>query len=397
MVFKINLYIWRFNDTSMTKPQQQFLELLRSGLWGKPADASIFQGEIDWNSILRIAREQTVQVLVANGIETLPKELWPPKLIIFKLMEVRTKTAKMHLLLNSVLAKITTALNAEGIPSVLLKGQGLAQNYLVPESRICGDIDLYVGEENIDKAYEVIAALTDEPQEPEEGLTRKEMHRHIQVSGVVVEVHRKTLSTYSARLARFLKKWTYLNLNSHFLDGKLPSIAFNQTNINIPPVNYNAVYILYHTAHHMMRGGVGLRQICDWAIFLKKHHTEINPKELKATLRRFHMASLWKEFCIYAVNILGLDPQYLPLAPNKLALTKGSKLILDDIFANGNFGHYRQPNNAPQETNIIKRKWRSSLILAKRTTNQLKSFRGFALPYVMKYYINAIKRLYEGK
>ena len=58
----------------MTRSQQQFLELLRSGLWGKPADASIFQGEIDWQSIVRIAKEQTVQVLVANGIETLPKE-----------------------------------------------------------------------------------------------------------------------------------------------------------------------------------------------------------------------------------------------------------------------------------------------------------------------------------
>ena len=77
----------------MTKPQQQFLELLRSGLWGKPADASIFQGEIDWKTILRLAKEQTVQVLVANGIETLPKELWPPKVVIFKLMEIKTKTA----------------------------------------------------------------------------------------------------------------------------------------------------------------------------------------------------------------------------------------------------------------------------------------------------------------
>ena len=130
----------------MTKPQQQFLELLRSGLWGKPADASIFQGEIDWLTILRIAKEQTVQILVANGIETLPKELWPPQSVIFKLIEYRTTTARMHLLINSVIAKITEALNAEGIPSVLLKGQGLAQNYLIPESRICGDIDLYVGE-----------------------------------------------------------------------------------------------------------------------------------------------------------------------------------------------------------------------------------------------------------
>ena len=381
----------------MTKPQQQFLELLRSGLWGKPADASIFQGEIDWNSILRIAKEQTVQVLVANGIETLPKELWPPKVVIFKLMEVRTKTAKMHLLLNSVLAKITTALNAEGIPSVLLKGQGLAQNYLVPESRICGDIDLYVGEENFYKACGIVASLSNEHNEPDAKITNEEKHKEFKIEGVVVEIHKKALSNYITRQAYLQNIWTKENLDLHFQDGTLPSRKFNQVSVSLPNADFNAIFILYHAAHHMAQGGIGLRQICDWVMYLKEHHAEINPQKLKATLRRFNMIPVWKEFSRFSVNILGSDPHYLILTPLKLNSTKNTRFILEDIFANGNFGHYRQSSDTSQETNIIKRKWLSSVILAKRTTKQLKSFRGFALPYVMKHYINAIKRLFEGK
>ena len=381
----------------MTKPQQQFLELLRSGLWGKPADASIFQGEIDWNTILRLAKEQTVQVLVANGIETLPKELWPPKVVIFKLMEVRTKTAKMHLLLNSVLAKITSALNAEGIPSVLLKGQGLAQNYLIPESRICGDIDLYVGEENINRAYDIIAALSNEPQEPEEGLTGKEKHRHAKVDGVVVEIHRKAATTHTARKARLMTIWTNESLNSHFNDGTLPTINFNQVPVTVPSANFNSIFILYHAANHMLQGGIGLRQLCDWATYLSKHHSEINQKELKTILKRFNMMSVWKEFGRFAVNILGLDPEYLPLAPRNLNSTKGTEFILTDIFATGNFGHYRQLSPVPTEAPFLKRKWLNGMVSTKRFASMIKLFPGFTISYSLGWYRKAFKRLFQGK
>ena len=129
----------------MTKYQQQFIELLRAGLWGRAADAALFRDGVDWKAVLRIAKEQTVSVIVADGIETLPAELWPPKEVMLKLMMLRVKTSQMHALLNSTLNQIVGALDAQGVPSVLLKGQGVAQNYRKPESRTCGDIDLYTG------------------------------------------------------------------------------------------------------------------------------------------------------------------------------------------------------------------------------------------------------------
>lgn len=106
-----------------TFAQQQFLELLRAGLWGTPADPALFPKDAtDWKKIFRIAKEQTVQVIIADGIETLPKECWPPKEIMLKFMMVKVKTSQMHTLLNTTLCQVVNALNAEGIPSVLLKG-----------------------------------------------------------------------------------------------------------------------------------------------------------------------------------------------------------------------------------------------------------------------------------
>ena len=119
----------------MNRSQTQFLELLRAGLWGVAADPENFKPDsVDWRAVLRIAKEQTMLAVVADGIETLPKELWPPKEVMMKLAMMRLKTEQTHVLLNSTIAQIVQALDAQGVPSVLLKGQGIAQNYLRPES-----------------------------------------------------------------------------------------------------------------------------------------------------------------------------------------------------------------------------------------------------------------------
>ena len=124
---------------SMTLAQQQYLELLRAGLWSKSADQSLFQGEVDWKAILRTSHQQTTNIIVADGIDTLPPSLCPPKKRIFKLAIRRTENTLMHNLLNTTLNQAVQALNAEGIWSILLKGQGVANNYINPQSRMCGD------------------------------------------------------------------------------------------------------------------------------------------------------------------------------------------------------------------------------------------------------------------
>ena len=55
----------------MTRTRQQFLELLRAGLWGEKADESLFREGADWKKILKMARVQAVRSLVLVGIDIL--------------------------------------------------------------------------------------------------------------------------------------------------------------------------------------------------------------------------------------------------------------------------------------------------------------------------------------
>lgn len=380
---------------AITFVQEQFLELLRAGLWGRPVDPALFPvGSTDWKQIFRIAKEQTVQVIIADGIETLPKENWPPKEAVMKLLMVRVKTSQMHTLLNSNLSMIVNALNTAGAPSVLLKGQGVARNYRNPESRMCGDIDLYVGRENFEKASDVICTL--DPTQIKEEIEHEALHRNFTINGSELELHQKSTGSANKRQIRLIDKWTHESLDKHFNDATLPSIQFNSTAVQVPSATYNAVFILQHAARHLITEGISLRQICDWTMHLHRHHAEINVTELQATLNRLHMTTIWKEFGILAVNILNLDPEELPLAPKRLESRKTSH-ILNHLFISGNFGHYDKNGRTPHESNVIKRKWRSLCVQTLRFMKIFRLFPSFTLSYSAGWYPAAFVRFFKKK
>lgn len=378
----------------MTKPHQQFLELLRSGLWGTPADPSLFQGDVNWRSILRIGKEQAVHILIADGIETLPSELWPHIETMLKIMTLRVKTKNLHLQLNSILSRITKALNQEQIPSVLLKGYGLASNYRLPQSRMCGDIDIYVGQENFDKAYNTIVALSTTTQADQTILPDDHMHKHVEIDNVTIEVHRKASSSANLHQRRLFDNWTIDSIDNHFADGTLPTVQVEDTVVRIPDATFNAVFILHHAVRHMITEGIGLRQICDWTMFLDKHHHEINQTELRKVLKKFQMESIWAEFGILAINILGLDPSHLPLAPAEMTSKKTPK-ILKQIFITGNFGHYDKKGRCNKESNVIKRKWRSLVVQTRHFSRIISIFPRFTLSYSAGWYPSAVLRLFH--
>ena len=378
----------------MTKPQHQFLELLTSGLWGRSADIELFKGEVDWKSILRIATEQTVQVIVADGIETLPKEIWPPKEIMMKLMMIRIKTEQIHQLLNTTINTITNALKAEDIHSVILKGQGVAQNYLKPKSRVCGDIDLYTGLKGYYQACKIIDVLNGDNGKPAEECDH---HMHMSLNGVDVEVHRLAGTMPSRKLNEKFQKWTQESIDAHFSTSTLGSWDNNGTPVNLALPTFDATFILYHAVRHMTTEGVGFRQICDWTMYLHKHCTSINEIELKQRLKEYHMEAIWHEFGRLAVSILGLPKEELPFAPSDLNPTHKTYKLLEHIFISGNFGRYDSNARDYSKTTYLKRKWRSFWYQSIRLIKLFNLFPRYTTSYTCGWFSSSLLRFVNGE
>lgn len=374
----------------MTTAQQQFLELLRAGLWGTPAVPEHFSPEAtDWKAILRIAKEQTVLIIVADGIETLPKEFWPPKEMMLKIMMVRVKTAQMHQLMNATINQVVKALDAEGIPSVLLKGQGVAQNYRKPESRSCGDIDLYVGEENYKRACVIVENLDKDNPKHKPGI-ESDHHMHLSLNGIEIELHRFADYLPGRRANAHLQKWTKESIDAHFRSENINKWNNNGISIALAPPTFDAFFILHHAVRHMTVEGVSFRQICDWVMYLDKHHDEINEIELKEKLTEFQLNEIWHEFSIIAKTILGRPS----IEHHESNITN---FILLQIFESGNFGRYDINARDYTETSYIKGKWRSFKYQIARLYKLYKVFPKFILNYLYTWIAASIALLVRGK
>ena len=275
----------------MITAQIQFLELLKAGLWGRPADPALFPiGYTDWDTVLNIAKEQTVAVIITDGIETLPADRWPKKDVMMKLMMLRIKTGQMHQLLNATINQIVHALVAENIPSVILKGQGAAQNYIKPESRSCGDIDIYTGTKGYERACEIISCMNPRGNKAGEESSR---HMHLCLNGVEIEIHRLASRMPGKKLNRSFQHWTKANIDDFWESDALRSWDNNGTNVRLATPTFDAFFILHHAVRHMFSEGVGFRQFCDWAMYLHKHHKEIDTDELKKRIKEFNMEDVW--------------------------------------------------------------------------------------------------------
>lgn len=375
----------------MDRSQTQFLELMRAGLWGVAADPDNFKPDsTDWRAVLRIAKEQTMMVVVTDGIETLPKELWPPKEVMMKLAMMRVKTSQAHQLLNSTIAQIVAALEAEGVHSVLLKGQGIAQNYRRPESRTCGDIDLYTGLGGYTRAYEIIEAL-------HEGRPHKEAaecthHLHTDLNGVEVEIHRQTSFLHGKRMDANFQEWSKQSLDELFGSEALEMWDNGGTAVALAPATYNAFFILHHAVRHMTTEGVGFRQICDWVILLHRCHSQVEVQLLSRKLKELRMERIWAEFGRLAVNYLGLPADELPLAPANLAPTRRTHKLLQHIFISGNFGRFDANGRDHSQVPYLVRKWRSFTFQSKRLVKLFRLFPGYATAYMWHWFTGAVVR-----
>jgi hypothetical protein len=302
---------------------------------------------------------------------------------MLKLMMIRIKTQQLHNLLNSTLNQIVEALNAENLPSVLLKGQGVAQNYRKPESRSCGDIDIYIGRENFAKGCDIIRNLNKEEQTD---TPESEQHMHLELNGVVIEVHKIASEINQRSKAGDFEKWTNEATISH-----LDTFYENQgTRINLPEPTFNAFFILYHAIRHMFSEGIGYRQICDWAMFLHKNHQRINTEELKKKLKEYRLTAIWREFGILAHKVIGLPKEEIPLYPEKDESGITEELTRH-IFISGNFCRYDSDRRNPNEKNYLKRKWRSFRIQSSRLFKLFFLFPTFTLTYGWGWFTNSMK------
>ena len=367
---------------------EQFFELICSGLWGGQADSGLFADGVDWETLCRMAAMQTVSCIFADGADTLPKGQMPPPELARRLFSITEATRKAHRLLDSVLAEIESRLREEGIEGILLKGQGLALNYLIPEHRMCGDIDLYPGKGPAYlKACGIVSSLGESGGRENES----EKHFHFNRRGCSIEIHSHVMLGVNPFVNRRLQRWTDEMLGD---PSKLRHVEINGVEVNLPPEDFDAVFILQHIANHLLKGGIGLRQICDWCRYLHVHGRKIDRDMLHCNLGRLRLLNCWKLIGWIAVNKLGLPKEEMPFYTPDCG--RRAEKCVELILRKGNFGFYGKPARKSGKPFIL-RKMQSCLIVLRQQSELLPIMPGEVLCYVPSYLADGLRRLFTGK
>lgn len=332
----------------MKQYEEVFFSVLRAALWKTPVDVP--EGFNDWGKVMMLAKAQTLTGLVGDVLLTTPdiRNTLAPKFVT-KLLEIPLENMGTHSVLNNTLILVVTELRKHGIDPVLLKGQGIARYYPVPELRQCGDIDLYVGLKNYEKAYDALVPIASEI-DPKSALEVGK-HFHLRVGTITIEVHRYATATSLVKLNKLLQEYALEGLTSD-----LKAFDFAGTSVNTPADNFNVFFIFYHLYHHFMSGGIGLRQFCDLILLLHSVRNSVSHEYLQRILNDMRLMEPWQVFGCLMVDYLGASPEDIPFYDSK----KNQKVehVLKHIFKEGNFG--KQAAFGRKRTdNYIYEKWLS--------------------------------------
>lgn len=397
----------------MTAVENQFLDLLRSGLWATDPDPKLYALGIDWEAIWKIAKEQTVTGLVADGMTRLfntgglSSAMMPSDRLRMTIISTVLQTQARNRLLDEKAARIMSALRDRGIAALLVKGQGVAQHYIDPSHRSSGDIDILLSPANYHKAK----ALFD----PSGNNAAKEgtanLHYEVDFEGVDLELHGSVRGGISHRMNRLLDEW----FERHVDDGSTRIWQSQFGAVEVPSCDFDAIYIFFHFFNHFLSEGQGLRQICDWARLLYDCHGSIDTVALQSDIKSLGLERGWRVFACLIVDILGCPPDVVPLYDPKYY--PKALQALRCCFITGNFGHrqesLRQKSLArKRKTNtsdiagdvkgygretFFQRKINSYCLSIGRLSRTFRIFPGESLSGFVNYTLSGIGRVVKGQ
>lgn len=347
----------------MKQYEEVFFSVLRAALWKTPVEVP--EGFTEWGKVMKLAEAQALTGLVGDVLLTTPEILntLPPKFVA-KLQMIPLENMGTHTVLNNTLILVVSKLREHGVDPVLLKGQGIVRYYPVPQLRQCGDIDLYVGLENYEKAYDALVPIATEI-DPKSALeVGKDFH--VKVGAVLLEVHRFA-ELYELKLQDSI----FQKYASSGLTSDLVKVNIGDVEVNTPADNFNAYYLFGHLWRHFMVGGVGFRQLCDWMLFLHAHHGTLSKEYLDAILNDMHLLKPWKALGCVLIDYLGLPADEMPLYDPKMRRKASS--IVNRVMQEGNFGS-QTAYGRKRSNNYLYEKWFSLMCHVSRFSNLLFLF-----------------------
>lgn len=263
------------------------------------------------------------------------------------------QTDERNKILNERAKFLTRYFRERNYKTCVLKGQGVARLYPMPELRLCGDIDIWVD----GKQDAIISCLKDNYI----GLRHID-YVHSEVAffdDAEVEVHFRPSWMYNPITNNRLQKFFKDNASLQFANYD-DTIGFAY-----PKIGFNLVYSLIHINRHIFEEGIGLRQLLDYFYILDKS-TKAERNNAFSVLCELGLKKFAGDIMYVEEKVFNLDKEKMLCAPDE----KEGTFLLEEILRGGNFGRYDSRNEWYMKESRLKR----GLFHLKRNLRYLKHY-----------------------
>lgn len=339
----------------MKKPTTKHLfGLLKAALWQDKQYVRDID-DVDWDCLYGFAYEQRIVGLMADSFSFLTFEQCESKGSM-RWVGYIIKQERENRKMNVSVGKLFGNLKGLGLSPILMKGQAFAANYPFPLHRQCGDIDVYFKKR--DDCHKAVDWAERKDKEAAESSYNKRERKHFcfLMDGNEIELHYHLCLFENEELQKKLQRiidYEFDNNEPYFAD-------IGGERIETIPPTLSVLHQIIHISRHLLEAGVGLRQLCDLALYLDKYHSVIDKERLNAYLNDLQLMTVAQSIGYILVDKLGLEAERLPFkADNQYA-----DFLLQEIFEGGNFG--RKNVTYREGKNILQRKMLSVFYFYKR-------------------------------
>lgn len=303
--------------------QSLFFYILRRALWGEgeSMDSSVF-GNLNpamWKKVLDALEAHGLLAFAADAVmklnDHLPLEKQLEPQMIFELLQYSANCTQSHFLLNNEVVKVFKRLESAGYHPVLLKGQGLDTLYPIPNTRSCGDIDIYMPNDEYIEACHIVDEICDIPYRKID-FDPNTIHHSAEKGSIEYEIHYLAADTAIPSIKKNYNVWAskWLCENSPEDVKCNDSVMILGEKIRVPNTYFNMIYVFEHLLKHLRYEGVGFRQFVDWILLIKQYNAKCkNDGRLQKHLERFHLLDAWQVLGGIVVYQLGFPKDQYPL------------------------------------------------------------------------------------
>ena len=291
----------------MITKEQTFLKLISFGL-GQQVEWDTPLSGIDWKAVIDLAMSNGLDAIAWDGLQALYERR--PELageLDASLGETKydwfsfvLQAEQDYATYRGKLRDLATFFGEEGFRMLVLKGYGLSLDYPVPAHRPTGDIDLYLygrGQEADARVREKLGVAVKQ---------NEDKHSTFPYKGLSVENHAFFLNAVEHRSWRAVE--TVLEEEAK----NAPVVSVEGAEICVPTPLMNALFLPCHMAAHFVFGGIPLKQLVDWAVFLEKHGKEVNWTHVRLLLEGAGNYLLVRALNGIVVSHFGVPSECLP-------------------------------------------------------------------------------------